>query len=118
MPRGDTSMKTWLMLTAASLFSVTGTLQAQSAADPLSSGAKATYTSVKSNVMKSADLMPESGYEFKPVASVRTFGQLLGQIADGEYELCAAVVNDGTQPQEVEKTPSSKTALIEGLKTA
>src|SRR3954469_5753702 len=106
MPRGDTSMKTWLMLTAASLFSVTGTLQAQSAADPLSSGAKAPYTSVKSNVMKSADLMPESRCEFKPVASVRPFGQLLGHIADGPYEFCSAVVNDGTKPPEVEKTAS------------
>jgi uncharacterized damage-inducible protein DinB len=111
-------MKTWVMLTAASLFSATVTLQGQSAADPLSSGAKATYNSVKGNVMKSAELMPESGYEFKPTASVRTFGQLLGHIADGQYEFCSAVVNDGTKPPEVEKTASSKTALIEGLKTA
>jgi uncharacterized damage-inducible protein DinB len=92
-------------------------LQAQSS-DPLSAGAKTLYTMAKNNVLKSAEEMPESDYNFKPTDSVRTFGQLVGHVADGQYEFCSPVVGDGAKPPEVEKSKTTKTDLIEGLKTA
>ena len=92
-------------------------LWAQSS-DPLSAGAKTLYTMTKNNVLKSAEEMPESDYSFKPTDSVRTFGQLVGHVADGQYEFCSSVVGDGTKPPDVEKNKTTKADLIEGLKTA
>lgn len=62
--------------------------------------------------------MPESDYSFKPADSVRTFGQLVGHVADGQYEFCSSVVGDGATPPEVEKNKTTKADLIAGLKTA
>jgi uncharacterized damage-inducible protein DinB len=108
-------MKKWFFLAAMPF--VVFSLQAQSS-DPLSTGAKTLYTMAKNNVLKSAEEMPEENYSFKPTESVRTFGQLVGHVADGQYEFCSAVVADGAKPPEVEKNKTTKADLIEGLKTA
>src|SRR3954451_10976516 len=108
-------MKKWFLLAAMPL--VIFQLQAQSS-DPLSAGAKSLYTMAKNNVLKSAEEMPESGYSFKPTDSVRTFGQLVGHVADGQYEFCSSVVGDDTKAPEVEKSKTTKADLMEGLKTA
>jgi uncharacterized damage-inducible protein DinB len=108
-------MKRWFFLVAMPI--VVFQLQAQSS-DPLSAGAKTLYTMAKNNVLKSAEEMPEENYSFKPTESVRSFGQLVGHVADGQYEFCSAVVGDGMKPPEVEKNKTTKADLIEGLKTA
>jgi uncharacterized damage-inducible protein DinB len=108
-------MKRWFFL--ALLPFVISPLQAQSS-DPLSAGAKSLYTMAKINVLKSAEEMPEANYNFKPTDSVRTFGQLVGHVADGQYEFCSSVVGDGAKTPEVEKNKTTKADLIEGLKTA
>jgi uncharacterized damage-inducible protein DinB len=40
-------------------------------------------------VAASADAMPEAGYSFKPSADVRTFGELIGHLAEEHYMICA-----------------------------
>lgn len=86
--------------------------------NPLSIATKHMYAMSKNNLLKSAEEMPESNYSFRPVSTVRTFGQLVGHVADGQYEFCSAVVADGKQPPEVEKTKTSKADLIQALKEA
>jgi uncharacterized damage-inducible protein DinB len=108
-------MRKWFFLAAIPF--IIPQLQAQSS-DPLSAGAKSLYTMAKNNVLKSAEEMPESGYSFKPTDSVRTFGQLVGHVADGQYEFCSSVVGDDTKAPEVEKSKTTKADLMEGLKTA
>jgi uncharacterized damage-inducible protein DinB len=38
--------------------------------------------------MKSADIVPPDKYSYKPAPTVRTFGELLGHIADGSNYFC------------------------------
>lgn len=90
----------------------------QSNANPLSAGAKYLYSITKNDVLKSAEEMPEANYSFKPVSSVRNFGQLVGHVADAQYEFCAPVIGDGAKSPEVEKNKTSKADLINGLKEA
>ena len=108
-------MTKWFLLAAVSF--VVPQLGAQSS-DPLSAGAKNLYTMAKNNVLKSAEEMPETDYSFKPTDGVRTFGQLVGHVADGQYEFCSSVVGDKTEAPKVEKTKTTKADLIAGLKTA
>ena len=54
-------------------------LQAQ---NPLSGDIKQGYTGVKNNLLKMAEKMPEENYSYKPSPDIRSFGQLVGHIAD------------------------------------
>ena len=86
--------------------------------NPLSGGAKYMYNMTKNDVLKSAEEMPEENYSFKPISTVRSFGQLVGHVADAQYEFCAAVVGDGKHSPGIEKNKTSKADLIQGLKDA
>lgn len=86
--------------------------------NPLSGATKYMYTMSKNYLLKSAQEMPEANYSFQPVSTVRTFGQLVGHVADAQYEFCSAVVGDGKQPPGIEKSKTSKADLIKALQDA
>ena len=75
------------------------------------------WASAKRNIVESADQMPEADYSFKPVDTVRTFGQILAHVADSNYFYCARSkgepppVPDGT----LEKTLTTKAAIVKAL---
>jgi uncharacterized damage-inducible protein DinB len=51
---------------------------------------KGQYEMVKGWITKSAAMMPEANYSFKPTPEVRSFGQVLGHIANATGMLCVA----------------------------
>lgn len=112
--------KTALLL----LFPMTGVLlhaQAQPApppSDPLSAGAKAVFGIAKNNILKSADKMPEENYAFKPTPDVRSFGQILGHVADAQYLFCSAALGETNPAPGIEKSKSSKADLVKALNDA
>jgi uncharacterized damage-inducible protein DinB len=75
------------------------------------------WAGAKRNIVESADQMPEANYSFKPVDTVRTFGQILAHVADSNYFYCARSkgeappVPDGT----LEKTATTKGAIVKAL---
>jgi uncharacterized damage-inducible protein DinB len=105
---------------AIPVFAQSGTDAAKAAAmaNPLSGAAKWMYQMSKVDLLKSAQEMPEENYSFKPVDTVRTFGQLVGHVADGQYEFCSAAVGDKSQHASVEKSKTSKADLIAALQEA
>jgi len=88
----------------------------QSASDPISAGIKATYNSIKNNLLKSADKMPEENYSFKPTPEVRSYGQLIGHVADAQYLFCSAVLGEKNPAPGIEKSKTSKADLVQALK--
>jgi uncharacterized damage-inducible protein DinB len=88
-------------------------LAAQSAENPISSIVKAQYQAVKTVVIRSAEKVPESDYSFKPVDSVRTFGQLLGHIANTQYSYCSTVLGEKNPNQGVDIEKKTTKAEIE-----
>ena len=103
-------------LVAAQAFGQSSGSGSAANANPLSATAKYMYGMSKNDVLKSAEEMPEENYSFKPVSTVRSFGQLIGHVADAQYEFCAAVIGDGKQPPGVEKNKTTKADLIQALK--
>ena len=75
------------------------------------------WAGAKRNIVESAAQMPEADYSFKPVDSVRTFGQILAHVADSNNFYCARSkgepppVPDGT----LEKTATTKAAIVKAL---
>ena len=75
------------------------------------------WAGAKRNIVESAEQMPEADYSFKPVDTVRTFGQILAHVADSNYFYCARSkgeappVPDGT----LEKNATTKAAIVKAL---
>lgn len=94
-----------------------GALCAQSG-NTLSMDTKGLFDGVKNNIVKAAEKMPEENYGFKPVDTVRSFGQLVGHLADANYMFCSAVKGEKSPSMGIEKSKSSKADLVQGLKDA
>jgi uncharacterized damage-inducible protein DinB len=92
--------------------------QAPPPSDPLSAGAKGFYNLVKNNILKSADKMPEENYAFKPTPDVRSFGQILGHVADAQYLFCSPVLGEKNPAPGIEKSKTSKADLVQALNDA
>lgn len=62
-------------------------------APPTDTGYTATvrnrWNAVKRNVAASAAAMPAAGYSYKPTPDVRSFGALIGHLANEHYLLCS-----------------------------
>jgi uncharacterized damage-inducible protein DinB len=86
--------------------------------NPITNSDKAIYVLVMSNVLKAAEQMPEADYAFKAAPDVRSFGQLIGHLADGQYEFCGPAIGDQTKRPSVEKTKTTKADLVQALKDA
>jgi len=85
---------------------------------PLSAHNKVIYGGLKGLLLRSAERMPEENYGFKPTDSVRTFGQVLGHVADSQYLFCSRVLGEKNPAPKVEETRTSKADLIAALKEA
>lgn len=84
--------------------------QAPAAGNPISQAIRGEWNGVKQNVVKSAAVMPADKYGFKPVASVRSYGQILAHIAGANYIFCAAAKGEKSPHTEDEFEKSATTA--------
>jgi len=86
--------------------------------NPLSTWNKLAYARVKSVLLKSAEKMPEENYGFKPVDTVRSYGQIMGHVADAQYIFCSLALGEKNPAPDIEHTKTSKADLIAALNTA
>lgn len=84
----------------------------------LSEYTRVAYRYVKGVLLRSAEMMPEESYGFRPTEKVRAFGQILGHAADSQYLFCSAVLGEKNPLPKVEQTKTSKADLIAALKAA
>lgn len=86
--------------------------------NPLSTWTKLANLRVREYVLKSAEKMPEESYSFKPVETVRTYGQILGHVADAQYLFCSIALGEKNPAPDIEHTKTSKADLIAALNAA
>src|SRR5436309_2582939 len=87
-------------------------------ANPISASQNKMYTMLSSVVVAAAEKMPEESYSFKPTPDVRSFGQLVGHLADSQYFFCSSVAGETKPPGGFEKSKTSKAELVAALKEA
>lgn len=85
-------------------------LQAQS--NPLTTELKANYNSIKNNVLKGAEKMPEADYSFKPAPESRTFGAVVTHIAMVQAALCASANGETKKIDDSKTSKSDAVALL------
>ena len=86
--------------------------------NPITASEKGFYTLVSGEVIAAAEKMPEQNYSFKPTPEVRSFGQLVGHVADAQYGLCSTATGEPNPKKDIEKTKTSKADLVTALKDA
>ena len=99
------------------LLAISGAWAQTGTDNPLVQSSKVFYLNAKQDILRSADKMPEDKYAFKPTDVVRTYGQLLAHVADGQYEFCGAAAGNKDE-KGVEQTAKSKADIVAALKTA
>ena len=86
--------------------------------NPLSTFNKFAYAHVKDVLLRSAEKMPEENYSFKPIDTVRSYGQIIGHVADAQYTFCSIALGEKNPALKIEQTKTSKADLIAALKDA
>jgi uncharacterized damage-inducible protein DinB len=74
------------------------------------------WNNVKRNVAASAEKMPAENYAFRPTPEVRTFGELIGHLANEHYMLCSPLKGEANPMEKVdfEKT-TGKADLVKAI---
>jgi uncharacterized damage-inducible protein DinB len=115
-------MTTRLAFLFAALAAVPAAVLAQepaaAPANPISASQSKMYTMLSGVVIAAAEKMPEESYAFKPTPEVRSFGQLVGHLADAQFYFCGLAAGETKSSGGVEKNKTSKADLVAGLKEA
>ncbi len=113
-------MRTHLViLLAAAVVLAPAVANAQTPAPPdltsMSGGLISLYRSIRLNLIEAAELMPEAHYGFAPADDVRTFGQLVGHVANTQYNFCTPardVPNPNKMNLETLQTKAERVAAL------
>ena len=73
-----------------------------------------TWNTVKGNLQRMVDAMPEDQYGFKPVPEIRSFGELVAHVADAQNLFCSMVTGKPRPESNAKKT--SKADLTAAMK--
>ena len=113
-------MKPRILLILSCLLFSASSIYAQAA--PLADTATAlrdNFNEVSGWVSKAAEIVPDDKYSYKPVDSVRTFGQLVAHIADSYNFFCARGAGNNVEwADPIEKGATDKATVMPKLKLA
>ncbi|HRP07125.1 MAG TPA: DinB family protein [Gemmatimonadales bacterium] len=68
-------------------------------------------------VTQAAEELTAAEYNYRPVETVRTIGQLFGHVANANYMICAVIAGESS-PSSTDFEKASRTDIINGLKGA
>ncbi|HET9268090.1 MAG TPA: DinB family protein, partial [Vicinamibacterales bacterium] len=113
-------MRTVLAVVVAASWSTTAFAQAPATPTP-ASWLRGAYTNISRYIPRAAEKMPEEHYGMRPgtQTEVRTFGQLIGHLANYNYLWCSQAKGEKNPAadQDLEKLPN-KAALVKAVNEA
>lgn len=77
---------------------------------------KRAYETIKTNIMKAAEKMPDEAYSFQPVKEERTWAELMGHIADAQTSICTTAAGEAKRGTAAKLT--AKADLIKALQAS
>jgi uncharacterized damage-inducible protein DinB len=87
--------------------------------DPATAAVWRGFTNVSGYIKKAAEIVPADKYSYRPIQSVRTFGELVGHIVDGYTYFCTTAAGRKVQWSEAtEKGSTDKATLARKLNEA
>ncbi len=104
-------------MTVAMVLGTSGMALAQD--NPMLKSIKAQQALVAGNLVKSAAKVSEADYAYKPTPEVRSFGELVGHVANANYMICSTALGEkNPSTANIEKTVTAKAALEKHLAEA
>ena len=88
------------------------------AANPAMGSVKPLWEQTTRYLMAAAEQMPEAEYGFKPTPDVRSFGQLVGHVANAQRMICSAAMGEQAQGGQNAEELTQKAALVEALRAS
>ena len=74
------------------------------------------WNSVKRFVASSAEKMPDANFGFKPTPEVRSFGELIGHLANEHYMLCSSLKGEKNPMADVDfEKKTAKADLVKAI---
>ena len=109
----------WAGCAVLAMATSAGAAWAQGTPGPWSTTVKSGWGGLKKNLAASATLMGDADYAFKAAPTVRTFGQLIGHLANYNYLWCSQAKGDKNPAagQDFEKL-TNKAALVKSVTEA
>jgi uncharacterized damage-inducible protein DinB len=80
----------------------------------MAKSAQTMHASIHRNISEAAMSMPAADYAFKPTAEIRTFAQLIGHVAFGNFLMCAQAIGEKPPATNFEQL-TDKTQLVKAL---
>ena len=114
-------MRTTILLSMCWILIAGAQARAQEPAAPTTNAMlKFGFDEVSGWLATAADLVPAEKYTYKPVGTVRSFGELMAHAADGMNWYCgsARAAKDVPWSDAVEKAGTTKAKVVTALKTA
>jgi uncharacterized damage-inducible protein DinB len=79
---------------------------------------KPLYENAKGWLIQSVEQMPEEHFSFKPTPEVRSFGELMGHVANANYLVCAGATGEENPNDTDYEKVTSKEELVAGVTAA
>jgi uncharacterized damage-inducible protein DinB len=94
-------------------------VRAQQAATDAMTALREQWKTAVGNITAAAEELTEAEYQFRPVPTVRSFGEIIGHVAGSQNLFCAMALGE-KQPAEdaVEKAVKTKAGLVAALKAS
>lgn len=103
-------------MTLAALAAVLVSPLALTAQNPIRDSMKGLFDVTRTNIMTTARELGPEVYAYRPTEEVRTTGQILAHIADGQYAFCSSAAGESSPMSEsIEQTRTTKAAIVEAL---
>ncbi len=108
--------RVWLALTALLLATPLSAQMGQG--DGSVAGVRGLYQTVRGYITAAAEQMPEDKYSYRPTDEVRTFGQIIGHVANSGYMFCAPVRGQQAPSMPDAEKLASKAEIVAALKAS
>lgn len=91
--------------------------QATSSASAFIDAIRANWRSQATMVTRSGEMMPDADFVYRPVATVRSFGEVIAHVAGSQYMICAAALGDPPRAEDaIEKIAKRKEEVMDAMK--
>jgi len=111
-----------LSFPAASLAQMGGMAMPAAPAPPASTGPASevlrSYSSLKPNVIKAAEKMPEADYRYAPTPEIRTFARIVNHITEAQAHTCTTLNGTKFDASMVPSDTADKATIVAKLKAS
>jgi len=111
-------MKTRFIPLLALVIASPAAAQMQHGGDHMIASIRPLYETIRGHLIRSAEQMPEANFSFKPVPEVRSYGQLLGHVANSAYFFCSLGSGEANPNQANFEQTTDKAGLVKAVSDA